>query len=92
MKKMRSVVLLFVVLIISSFGQFGDPFDVKVKLEGDQVKIDDVLAVLTSRELAELRAGYLTARERRLLAQTAFDREEQLWKNYEMGRQWKYFF
>jgi thiol:disulfide interchange protein DsbD len=40
MKNALSAVLLFAVLLVSSFGQFGDPFGVEVKLEGDQVKID----------------------------------------------------
>ncbi|MEI6891329.1 MAG: cytochrome c biogenesis protein CcdA [Pontiella sp.] len=40
MKKMVSVLLLFGVLLLSSFGQFGDPFGVEVKLEGDQVTVE----------------------------------------------------
>ena len=40
MNKILSVFLLFTVLLVSSFGQFGDPFGVDVKLEGDQVKVD----------------------------------------------------
>ncbi|MDF7824977.1 cytochrome c biogenesis protein CcdA [Pontiellaceae bacterium B12227] len=40
MKKIVPVFLLFTVLLLSSFGQFGDPFGVEVNLEGDQVKVD----------------------------------------------------
>ncbi|MDF7799485.1 cytochrome c biogenesis protein CcdA [Pontiellaceae bacterium B1224] len=40
MKKMFSTVLLFVVFVITSFGQFGDPFAAEVSLEGDQIKVD----------------------------------------------------
>jgi cobalt-zinc-cadmium efflux system membrane fusion protein len=47
---------------------------------GDQVKAGEVLAVLESRELAEVKSAYLVARERFRLAQTTFSREEKLWK------------
>ena len=47
---------------------------------GDQVKSGDVLAVLESRELAELKSTYLVARERVRLAQKTFAREEKLWQ------------
>ena len=52
---------------------------VKKKL-GDMVKADDVLAVLESRELAEVKSAYLIARERVRLAETTYDREEKLWR------------
>ncbi len=47
---------------------------------GDQVKEDEVLAVLESRELSELKSAYLVAKERAILAETTFEREEKLWK------------
>lgn len=47
---------------------------------GDQVKAGDVLAVLESRELAELKSAYLVARERVRLAKTTYAREEKLWR------------
>jgi len=46
----------------------------------DRVKKGEVLAVIASRELAEFRAAFLTARERRGLAVSAFEREKQLWQ------------
>ena len=47
---------------------------------GDMVKAGDVLAVLESRELAEVKSAYLIARERVRLAETTYDREEKLWR------------
>lgn len=47
---------------------------------GDQVKKGQVLAVLESRELSEVKSAYLVAKERLGLAQSTFDREEKLWK------------
>ena len=47
---------------------------------GDRVQAGEVLAVLESRELAELKSAYLVARERAQLAQKTFVREEKLWK------------
>ncbi len=47
---------------------------------GDRVRVGEVLAVLESRELAELKSAYLVARERVQLAQKTFAREEKLWK------------
>ena len=46
---------------------------------GDRVKQDEILAVLQSQELSELKSAYLVARERLELAQATFDREENLW-------------
>lgn len=46
---------------------------------GAHVKKGSVMAVIDSRELAEIRAAYLTARERTRLAQTKFKREKTLW-------------
>jgi cobalt-zinc-cadmium efflux system membrane fusion protein len=50
------------------------------KTLGDAVRAGDTLAVIDSRELSELKTAYLLARERAALAQTKFNREEQLWK------------
>ncbi|MBN1505705.1 MAG: efflux RND transporter periplasmic adaptor subunit [Sedimentisphaerales bacterium] len=47
---------------------------------GDQVRAGDLLAVIESRELADLKAAYLAAHERVNLAQTSFTREEGLWQ------------
>ena len=47
---------------------------------GDTVKRAEVMAVLESRELADSRAALLAARERHLLAQSNFAREEYLWQ------------
>ncbi len=47
---------------------------------GDKVKAGDVLAVLESRELAEVKSAYLVARERFRLAETTYTREEKLWR------------
>jgi cobalt-zinc-cadmium efflux system membrane fusion protein len=47
---------------------------------GDQVKVGDLLAVIESRELSDLKAAYLAAYERAKLAQTSFTREEELWQ------------
>lgn len=47
--------------------------------EGDTVQRGDTLALITSRELASLKATWLNAETSRSLAATALDREEQLW-------------
>lgn len=47
---------------------------------GDEVKAGAIMAVLDSRELAELKAGYLASRERQALAESTFERELGLWK------------
>lgn len=47
---------------------------------GDVVKKGDVLAVLDSRELAEMQRDFLAAKERLDLAETNFKRQEQLWQ------------
>lgn len=46
---------------------------------GDQVEQDQVLAVLESQELSEMKSAYLVAQERLELAQATFDREETLY-------------
>lgn len=53
--------------------------DVRAHL-GDRVRRGDIIAVLDSRELADLRSEYLTALKRVELARTTFEREETLWK------------
>ena len=50
------------------------------KTLGDQVQIGDVLAILDSRELADLKSAYLTAAEQATLAQSTFNREADLRK------------
>lgn len=47
---------------------------------GQAVRQGEVLAVLESRELADLKRAYLEARERAALAESTFQREAQLWK------------
>lgn len=47
---------------------------------GDQVKAGEVLAVIQSRELADIKAAYLAAKEKLSLAQSTYEREELLWK------------
>lgn len=47
---------------------------------GDRVRKGEVMAVLESRELAGAKAAYLAARERVVLTETRFIREEKLWK------------
>ena len=46
---------------------------------GDQVEQNQVLAVLESQELSEMKSAYLVSQERLALAQATFDREETLW-------------
>ncbi len=53
--------------------------EVKKKL-GDPVRTGEVMAVIESRELADVKAGYLAGLERVKLAQANFEREEKLWK------------
>ncbi|ADE14781.1 efflux transporter, RND family, MFP subunit [Nitrosococcus halophilus Nc 4] len=47
---------------------------------GAPVKKGELIAVLESRELADLKSQYYTAIKRRELAQLTFEREERLWK------------
>jgi len=47
---------------------------------GAKVREGDVLAVIESRELADIKAAYLAAKEKLVLAQATFEREEMLWK------------
>ncbi|MFT5366153.1 MAG: cobalt-zinc-cadmium efflux system membrane fusion protein [Candidatus Latescibacterota bacterium] len=48
---------------------------------GDRVRSGDILAVLDSRELSDLKSSFLAARERLSLAEVTFDREDRLWKD-----------
>ena len=50
------------------------------KYLGDTVKQGEVLAVLESRELADLKSQYLVALGRLYLTRATFAREERLWK------------
>lgn len=47
---------------------------------GDRVKRGDVLAVIESQELGNLKSEYLAARQRLDMARTTFDREKKLWE------------
>lgn len=47
---------------------------------GDTVKHGDVIAVLDSREIAELKSAYIAAGKRVVLARANFKRKERLWK------------
>jgi cobalt-zinc-cadmium efflux system membrane fusion protein len=47
---------------------------------GDPVSAGEILAVIDSRELSELKSGYLVDQERAELAAATFTREENLWK------------
>ncbi len=53
--------------------------DVRKRL-GDHVTRGEVMAVLDSRELADAKAAFLAAKERRGLEQARFDREKALWE------------
>lgn len=48
---------------------------------GDRVRSGDVLAVLSSRELSDLKSAFLASRERLSLAEVTFNREDKLWKD-----------
>lgn len=47
---------------------------------GDTVELGEVMAVIDSRELAEAKAAFLAARQRRELAAAKLEREEELWQ------------
>lgn len=47
---------------------------------GDEVRHDEIIAVIDSRELAELKSEYLASIRRVELAQATFERIERLWK------------
>jgi membrane fusion protein, heavy metal efflux system len=48
---------------------------------GDQVKRGDLLAVLESQTLADLKSDYLSTQKRLELARTTFEREKRLWED-----------
>jgi cobalt-zinc-cadmium efflux system membrane fusion protein len=50
------------------------------KTLGEPVRAGEVMAVLESRELTDMKSAYLTAKERVALAEATFQREETLWK------------
>ncbi len=47
---------------------------------GDAVKQNEIIVVLSSRELAELKSAYLASIKRVELAKATFERKERLWK------------
>ena len=47
---------------------------------GDMVRHGEVIAVLDSRELAELKSAYIASLKRLELARSTFDRKERLWR------------
>ena len=47
---------------------------------GDAVKRGDVLAVVESQELGNLKSDYLAAQQRLAMARTTFEREKKLWE------------
>ena len=47
---------------------------------GDRVQGGELMAVLESRELSELKSAYLVGKERVALAEATFQREKRLWK------------
>lgn len=51
-----------------------------MKRQGDRVRAGELMAILDSRELAEDKASFLSARERLAMANLTFGREERLWK------------
>jgi cobalt-zinc-cadmium efflux system membrane fusion protein len=48
---------------------------------GDTVRAGQLLAILESRDLADAKAAYLAAGERKQLAEATFRREERLWRD-----------
>lgn len=53
--------------------------EIRKKL-GDRVRTGEVMAVLESRTLSELKSSFLVSKERLALAEITFQREERLWK------------
>lgn len=51
-----------------------------LRQEGDQVQRGDLMAVVNSRELADVKSALLAAGQRVQFARTALEREENLWK------------
>lgn len=54
---------------------------------GDKVKSGDVMVVLESKELADLKATYFSAQEMLYLAESKFKQEEELWQKKITARQ-----
>lgn len=54
---------------------------------GERVKQGDVLAIIDSQALADLRSRFAAARKRLTLARTTFDREKTLWEEKISARQ-----
>src|SRR3990167_9039769 len=50
------------------------------KNQGDTVTHGEVIAILNSRELAELKSAYIASLKRLKLARSTFDRKERLWR------------
>ncbi|VAV84977.1 Cobalt/zinc/cadmium efflux RND transporter, membrane fusion protein, CzcB family [hydrothermal vent metagenome] len=50
------------------------------KTLGQKVRAGEVMAVIESRELADIKSAYLAAKERIFLAEATYKREEKLWK------------
>jgi len=50
------------------------------KYLGDFARAGEVMAILESRELADLKSAYLAAKERVALAEATYEREEGLWR------------
>lgn len=57
----------------------GIACEIRKKL-GDPVRSGEVLAVLESRALSELKSSFLVSKERLALAEITFQREERLWQ------------
>ena len=51
------------------------------KKVGDRVREGEIMAIIESRELADAKSAYLTAREKFKLAEFEFKRKERLWKD-----------
>lgn len=47
---------------------------------GDQVAAGDIMAIIDSREWADLKSAYLAAMEREALTRSSYEREERLWR------------
>lgn len=60
--------------------------EIRVQI-GDQVQAGDVLAVLSSRDLAEARTQYLRARGRRNLSSTVYSNQRELYDNNFLSEQ-----
>lgn len=50
------------------------------KQEGDRVRRGELMAIISSRELADAKSAYMAASQRVRFARVTFEREENLWK------------